>query len=147
MRIKNLRGVSEVRFKKKTDSMTLEMSKNHLIRSILRNGRLRVNVTLVRREQLSSRSQLVKTFLFKFYNNYYFPILNNFASVRKSLSPREFEGWFREVFFGENEFLIDLGQIQNHRFDQFQPAENRLWFRPQFHIVKLRDLKRQHIFS
>ena len=51
---------------KKLDSFTLEMSKNHLIRSFLRNGRLRVNVTLVRREQLSSRSQLVKTFYLSF---------------------------------------------------------------------------------
>ena len=32
MRIKNLMGVSEVRFKK-LDSSTLEMSKNHLIRN------------------------------------------------------------------------------------------------------------------
>ena len=41
MRIKNIRGVSEVRFKK-IDSITLEMSKNHLIRNFLRNGRVRV---------------------------------------------------------------------------------------------------------
>ena len=41
MRIKNLMGVSEVRFKK-IDSFTLGMSKNHLIRTFLRNGRLRV---------------------------------------------------------------------------------------------------------
>ena len=41
MRIKNLRGVSEVRFKK-LDSFTLETSKNNLIRNFLRNGRLRV---------------------------------------------------------------------------------------------------------
>ena len=40
MRIKNLRGVNEVRLKKKLD--TLETSKNHLIRIFLRNGRLRV---------------------------------------------------------------------------------------------------------
>ena len=46
MRIKNLRGVSEVRFKKKLDSFTLEMSKNHLIRTFLRNGRLRVNTKI-----------------------------------------------------------------------------------------------------
>ena len=39
MRIKHL---SEVRLKK-LDSFTLETSKNHLIRNILRNGRLRVN--------------------------------------------------------------------------------------------------------
>ena len=45
MRIKNLkRGVSEVRFKKKLDSFTLETSKNHLIRNFLRNGRPRVNL-------------------------------------------------------------------------------------------------------
>ena len=43
MRIKNLRGVSEVRFKK-LDSFTLETSKNHLIRNFLRNGRLMVNI-------------------------------------------------------------------------------------------------------
>ena len=30
---------------KKVDSFTLETSKNHLIHSFLRNGRLRVNVT------------------------------------------------------------------------------------------------------
>ena len=44
MRIKNLMGVSEVRLKKKLDSFTLEMSKNHLIRNFLRNGRLRVKM-------------------------------------------------------------------------------------------------------
>ena len=43
MRIKNLRGVSEVRLKKKLDSLILETPKNHLIRNFLRNGRLRVN--------------------------------------------------------------------------------------------------------
>ena len=43
MRIKNLIGVSEVRLKK-LDSITLEMSKNHLIRTFLRNGHLRVNI-------------------------------------------------------------------------------------------------------
>ena len=46
MRIKNLRGVSEVRFKK-NDSFTLETSKNHLIRNFLRNGRLRVKNLIV----------------------------------------------------------------------------------------------------
>ena len=45
MRIKNLRGGSEVRFKKKLDSFTLETSKNQLIRKFLCNGRLRVNYT------------------------------------------------------------------------------------------------------
>ena len=45
MRIKNLRGVSEVRYKKKLDSVILETSKNHFIRKFLRNGRLRVNKT------------------------------------------------------------------------------------------------------
>ena len=40
MRIKNLREVSEVQFKK-LDSFTLETSKNHLIRKFLRNGRVR----------------------------------------------------------------------------------------------------------
>ena len=44
MRIKNLRGVSEVPFKKQLDSFTLKTSKNHLIRNFLRNGRLRVKV-------------------------------------------------------------------------------------------------------
>ena len=44
MRIKNLRGVSEVRFKKKLDTFTLETSKKHHIRNFLRNGRLRVMV-------------------------------------------------------------------------------------------------------
>ena len=39
MRIKNLRGVSEVRFKK-LDYFTLETSKSHLIRNFLRNGRV-----------------------------------------------------------------------------------------------------------
>ena len=43
MRIKNLMGVSEVRFKKKLDSFTLETSKNNLIRIFLRKGSLRVN--------------------------------------------------------------------------------------------------------
>ena len=42
MRIKNLRGVSEVRLKKQ-DSFTLETSKNHLILNFLRIGRVRVN--------------------------------------------------------------------------------------------------------
>ena len=36
-------GVSEVRFKK-LYSFTLEISKNHLIRNFLRNGRLRVKI-------------------------------------------------------------------------------------------------------
>ena len=45
MRIKNLRGVSYVRFKK-LDSFTLETSENHLIRIFLRNGRLRVKLNL-----------------------------------------------------------------------------------------------------
>ena len=40
---KSEKGVSEVRFKKKLDSFTLETSKNHLIRNFLRNERLRVN--------------------------------------------------------------------------------------------------------
>ena len=44
MRIKNLRGVSEVRFKKKLHSFNLETSKNHLIRNFLRNRRLRVKL-------------------------------------------------------------------------------------------------------
>ena len=44
MRIKNLRGVSEVRFKKKLDFFTLETSKTHLIRNFLRNGRLSFNI-------------------------------------------------------------------------------------------------------
>ena len=46
MRIKNLRRVSEVRFRK-LDSCTLKTSKNHLIRNFLRNGRLRVKSTPV----------------------------------------------------------------------------------------------------
>ena len=45
LRIKNLRGVSEVRLKKKLVSFTLETSKNHLIRKFLRNGRLRVKLS------------------------------------------------------------------------------------------------------
>ena len=45
VRIKNLMGGGPVRSDlKKLDSLTLEMSKNHLIRSFLRNGRLRVKV-------------------------------------------------------------------------------------------------------
>ena len=44
MRSKNLRRVSEVRFKKKLESLTLETSKNHLIRNFLRNGRVRVKI-------------------------------------------------------------------------------------------------------
>ena len=47
MRIENLRGVSEVRFRKKLDSFTLETSKIQLIRNFLRNGRLRVNLTML----------------------------------------------------------------------------------------------------
>ena len=44
MRIKNLsEEVSEVRFKKKLDSITLETSKNQLIHNFLRNGRVRLN--------------------------------------------------------------------------------------------------------
>ena len=45
MRIKNLRGVSEVKFKK-LDSFTSETSKNYLIRNILCNGRVRVNTPI-----------------------------------------------------------------------------------------------------
>ena len=41
MRIKNLRGSVRSDFKK-LDSFTMETSKNHLIRSFLRNGRVRV---------------------------------------------------------------------------------------------------------
>ena len=41
MHIKNLRG-SQWDPIKKLNSFTLEMSKNHLIRNLLRNGRLRV---------------------------------------------------------------------------------------------------------
>ena len=41
MRIKNLRGVSEVRFKK-TRLLHLGNVENHLIRNFLRNGRLEV---------------------------------------------------------------------------------------------------------
>ena len=41
MRIKNLRGVSEVRFKK-TRLFHLENVENHLVRNFLRNGRSRV---------------------------------------------------------------------------------------------------------
>ena len=44
--MKNLRGLGEVRLKKKLDSFTLERSKNHLIGNFLRNGRLRVNQRL-----------------------------------------------------------------------------------------------------
>ena len=40
MSIKNLRGVSEVQFKK-LDPFTSETSKNHLIRNFLRNGQLK----------------------------------------------------------------------------------------------------------
>ena len=43
MRIKNLRGVSEVRLKK-LEFFTLETLKNHLIQNFLRNGRMRVNI-------------------------------------------------------------------------------------------------------
>ena len=43
MRIKNLRGVSEVRLKK-LEFFTLETLKNHLIHNFLRNGRMRVNI-------------------------------------------------------------------------------------------------------
>ena len=56
MRIKNLRGVSEVRLKK-LDSFTFETSKNHLIRNFLRNGRLRVNILLLL-ENLKNDSQI-----------------------------------------------------------------------------------------
>ena len=45
MRNKILRGVRRSDLKK-LDSFTLEMPKNHLIRSFLRNGRLRVNQIL-----------------------------------------------------------------------------------------------------
>ena len=41
MRIKNLMGGQCSPILKKLDSLTLETSKNHLIRSFLRNGRLR----------------------------------------------------------------------------------------------------------
>ena len=45
MCIENLNeGVSEVRFKKKLDSFTLETSKNQLIRNFLRYGRVRVKI-------------------------------------------------------------------------------------------------------
>ena len=42
MRIKILRGVSEVRFKK-TRLLHVGNVENHLVRNFLRNGRLRVN--------------------------------------------------------------------------------------------------------
>ena len=57
MRIKNLRGVSEVRFKK-LDFFTLETSKNHLIHNFLRNGRLRVRVKKVTIKKLVQLRQL-----------------------------------------------------------------------------------------
>ena len=44
MRIKNLMGGQWGPILKKLDSFTLEMSKNHLIRNFLRNGRLRVKI-------------------------------------------------------------------------------------------------------
>ena len=53
MLIKNMQGVSEVRFKK-LDSFTLETSKNHLIRKFLRNGRVRVNYKMFGIESDSS---------------------------------------------------------------------------------------------
>ena len=53
-------GVSEVRFKK-LDSFILEMSKNHLIRNFLRNGRVRVKYNeLDLREKLFSSLNLQK---------------------------------------------------------------------------------------
>ena len=44
------KGVSEVRFKKKLDSFTLETSKNHIVRNFLRNERVRVNLSLRSKE-------------------------------------------------------------------------------------------------
>ena len=47
MRIKNLRGSVRSDLTK-LDYFTLEMSKNHLIRNFLRNGRLRVKFRLLK---------------------------------------------------------------------------------------------------
>ena len=60
MRIKNLRGVSEVRLKK-LDSFTLEASKNLLISNFLRNGRLRVNLEPTLNLMCSLYVQFLKT--------------------------------------------------------------------------------------
>ena len=54
MRIKNLRGVSDSDLEK-LDSLTLETSKNHLIRSFLRNERLRVKLIIKK----SKRDQMI----------------------------------------------------------------------------------------
>ena len=51
MCIKNLRGISEVRFKK-LESITFETSKNYLIRNFLRNGCVRVKVEEVVEKKL-----------------------------------------------------------------------------------------------
>ena len=51
-------GVSKVRFKK-LDSFTLETSKNHLIRNLLRNGRLRVKQVDFFSRKSTLRSALV----------------------------------------------------------------------------------------
>ena len=74
MRIKNLSGVSEVRFKK-LDYFTLETWKNHLIRNFLRNGRVRVKSCYI----------LLGN---KFHNNMVNPKLVFFALINYELKIR-----------------------------------------------------------
>ena len=86
MRIKNQRGVSEVRFYKKLDSFTFETSKNHLIRNFLLNERVRVNESwlivrlnhLRRNQRYNSQKLFLKQWkLYLIYN-----ILKSFFAYR-----------------------------------------------------------------
>ena len=53
-------GVSEVKFKNKLDSYTLETSKNYLIHNYLRNGRVRVNTLFTKFLYFSVRKTIAK---------------------------------------------------------------------------------------
>ena len=68
MRNKNLRGGSVKSDFKKLDSFTLEMSKNHLIRNVLRNGRLRFNKSTVQDLENQKDVVLWRTRDFNVYN-------------------------------------------------------------------------------
>ena len=85
MRIKNLRGFNEVRFKKQLDSSTLETSKLRLIRNFLRNGSLRVKVWKIFRKTEN---------LFKYYLRFFVKIIDNLSVYGKK--------WEYIVFIYEN---------------------------------------------
>ena len=81
MRIKNLMGVSEVRFKNSTPS-PWKRSKNHLIRIFLRNGRLRVKLFYIEMTRLNQdKTWKIRNFSFKIE-----PFKNLGILIRMSLS-------------------------------------------------------------